>query len=59
MIVVTRVIVVFLTILSLSVILFHVGIIGPFLGNAEHAKEINDTMANLSYSYLAGLIFYL
>lgn len=59
MIIATRIIILLLTLFSVLVILFRIGVIDPIFGHAERANEINEMMANLSYSYLAGLIFYL
>ena len=59
MIIATRIIILLLTLFSVLIILFRIGVIDPVLGHADRANEINEMMANLSYSYLAGLIFYL
>lgn len=41
------------------VILFRLGIIPPIFGEAKNADQINEVLVNLSYSYMAGLVFYL
>lgn len=43
---------------AISVILFYVGIVPPIFGKADNAEEINNVLVNLSFSYLAGYIFY-
>lgn len=46
-------------IFSICGILFHISIIPAIFGNAKNYQQINEVIVNLSYSYLAGLIFYL
>lgn len=48
-----------LFILSVVAILHKVGLIDAFLGCSPNADTINEVFHNLSYSYLAGLMFYL
>ena len=45
--------------LSIIAILNRIGIVDYFLGFSSNAEKINEVFYNLSYSYLAGLIFYL
>lgn len=45
--------------LSIIAILNRIGIVDYFLGYSSNAEKINEVFYNLSYSYLAGLIFYL
>ncbi len=44
---------------SIGGVLFHIGIIHPLFGYAKNYQQINEVIVNLSYSYLAGLIFYI
>ena len=44
---------------SFCAILFRLGIIPPIFGYADNYQQINEVIMNISYSYLAGLIFYL
>lgn len=44
---------------SIGGVLFHIGIIPAIFGDAKNYQQINEVIVNLSYSYLAGLIFYL
>lgn len=39
-------------------LLLHIGIL-PAIGSIENYEEVNEVLLNLSYSYLAGLVFYL
>lgn len=55
----TKVLLTILTVFSIGMLLFRCGIIPPLLGEAENAANKNEVMLNLSYSYLAGLIFYI
>ena len=48
-----------LAIFSVCMLLFRWGVIPPFFGETENAEAKNEVMLNLSYSYLAGLIFYI
>ena len=54
-----RIIIVSLTVFALLVVMFRIGVLEPVFGYSDHATEINEMISNLSYSYLAGLIFYL
>ena len=47
-----------MTLFSVSMLLFRWGVIPPLFGNDINADAKNEVMLNLSYSYLAGLIFY-
>ena len=38
-------------------VLFDIGVIPPILGEAENADAINRMMLNISYSYLASIVF--
>lgn len=44
---------------SIGGVLFRIGIIPPLFGYDKNYQQINEVIVNLSYSYLAGLIFYL
>ena len=48
-----------LFVLSIIAILNKIGIVDYFLGYSPNANKINEVFYNLSYSYLAGVIFYL
>lgn len=48
-----------LTFFSISMLLFRWGVIPPLFGSDINADAKNEVMLNLSYSYLAGLIFYI
>lgn len=48
-----------LFLLSVIAILHKVGLVDAFLGFTPNADTINEVFHNLSYSYLAGLVFYL
>jgi len=43
---------------SVGMLLFRWGIIPPIFGEASNADDRNEVMLNMSYSYLAGAIFY-
>lgn len=45
--------------LSIIAILHKIGLVCHFLGYSQNAEKVNEVFYNLSYSYLAGLIFYL
>lgn len=47
-----------LGIFSVGMLFFRWGIIPPLFGDAPNADARNEVMLNLSYSYLAGAIFY-
>lgn len=47
-----------LAIFSVCMLLFRWGVIPPVFGEDANADAKNEVMLNLSYSYLAGLIFY-
>ena len=55
----TYIILAILTTFSVGMLLFRWGIISPIFGEAVNADARNEVMLNLSYSYLAGLIFYI
>lgn len=42
---------------SIGMVLFDIGVIPPILGEAENADAINRMMLNISYSYLASIVF--
>lgn len=42
---------------SIGMVLFDIGVIPPILGVAENADAINRLMLNISYSYLASIVF--
>jgi len=56
---ITYIILAFLTTVSVGMLLFRWGIIPPIFGEAVNADDRNEVMLNLSYSYLAGLVFYI
>ena len=43
---------------SVGMLLFRWGVIPPIFGEAPNADDRNEVMLNMSYSYLAGAIFY-
>lgn len=47
------------TVFFAGIILFRLELIPPIFGSAENADNKNDVLVNLSYSYMAGLLFYL
>lgn len=56
-------IVIFLSLLILTLsacymLLFHVGVV-PSIASHERYDKINEVLLNLSYSYLAGMVFYI
>lgn len=42
---------------SIGVVLFDIGLIPPIFGEAKNADAINRSMLNISYSYLASIVF--
>lgn len=42
---------------SIGMVLFYIGVIPPIFGEAENADAINRLMLNISYSYLASIVF--
>lgn len=42
---------------SIGIVLFDIGVIPPIFGEAKNADAINRSMLNISYSYLASLVF--
>lgn len=48
-----------LAIFSICMLFFRCGVIPPIFGDAVNADARNEVMLNLSYSYLAGSIFYI
>lgn len=42
---------------SIGIVLFDIGLIPPIFGVAENADAINRLMLNISYSYLASIVF--
>lgn len=42
---------------SIGMVLFDIGVIPPIFGEAENADAINRMMLNISYSYLASIVF--
>jgi hypothetical protein len=42
---------------SFGMVLFDIGLIPPIFGEAENADAINRLMLNISYSYLASIVF--
>lgn len=54
----TYIILSLLTAFSIGMLMFRWGIVPPIFGETVNADARNEVMLNLSYSYLAGLIFY-